>query len=167
MPNPVRKIESVNAKAETLLQEALAEGERISDRLEDLVRLIDALIPVIPAERRVAYLQLAERFRGIDKPTRSDPINDNIIEFVKARRGVTTTEVREALTAQGFAVDQKRVANSLDYLARRNRVQRIASGWYGDPEAEPMSVERLLTERYGPPTHRGYRSNDGPEPDCY
>lgn len=49
-------------------------------------------------------------------------------------RLVVTAEVREALTSKGIAVDQKQVANSLDYLVRRRQLVRIGPGRYRDPE---------------------------------
>jgi hypothetical protein len=167
MAETARQPEDINASAETLLRQTLAECEQAADRLRDLLRLADALIAVLPPNGRIAYLESAARFRAAARTAPADALNDNIVEFVKAQQGVTTAEVREALTAHGVAVDQKQVANSLAYLARRNRIHRIAPGWYCDPEANAREVEKMLTERYGPPTHRGLPPGMNQEPDCY
>jgi hypothetical protein len=161
MVNPVRKPESVEAGAEALLQDALAECDQTMGRLGDLLRLIDTLIAVLPPERRTSYLQSIERFQSLPRTARRDPINDNIIAFIHGKQGVKAVEVKEALTGLGMSVDQKRVANSLDYLSRRGPLQRIGRGEYRiDPAAE-AEVERMLTASYGPPTRRGHPPGEG------
>ncbi|HEX5453021.1 MAG TPA: hypothetical protein VFX06_04455 [Stellaceae bacterium] len=103
------------------------------DRLGELLRLVDTLLAVLPPERRSFYLQSVARFQTVPRSGKRDALNDNIIAFVKGKQEVTATEVRDALIGLGMPVDQKRVANSLDYLSRRGQLERIGRGRYRDP----------------------------------
>ena len=133
MANPAQKQTSVSEGAEVLLQDALAECDQLVGRVGDLLRLVDTLVAVLPPHRRTYYLQSATRFQGVPRNGRREAINDNIIAFVKGKQEVTTTEVRDALAGLGMAVDQKRVANALDYLSRRGQLERIGRGKFRDP----------------------------------
>jgi hypothetical protein len=167
MVQTARQLENIDASAEALLRQTLTECEQAADRLRDLLRLGEALVAVIPANRRVEYLQTLARLRSVAKAPRSDPVNENIVQFLKGKPRVTTAEVRDALTGKGLAVDQKQVANSLDYLTRRELLERIGRGEYRINPAAEAEIDRMITERYGPPTYRGLPPGMNREPDCY
>jgi len=157
-----RQPERVETSAETLLQQTLNECEQATGRLRDLLRLVDALIAVLPPERRIAYLEPAERFRSVARAVgRSDPVNENIVQFMFGKPRVTTSEVREALTDNGLPIDQKQVANSLDYLTRKGQLERIGRGEYRINPAAEAEIEKMLTASYGPPTYRGHHPGGG------
>jgi hypothetical protein len=160
-----RQTDQFDATSEALLERTLTECDELAARLKDLLHLADALIAVLPPERRISYLESAAVFRAAAKAVRSEPLNDNIIKFVKGKEQVTASEVREALTSKGLAVDQKQIANSLDYLVRRGQLERIGRGQYRAPvrggNAADAAIEDILTELYGPPTFRGYRPTSG------
>jgi hypothetical protein len=125
---------NLDTSSEVLLQQTLDECEEIATRLRDLLRLADALIGVLPADKRVSYAQKAGRFRATARPMRGDSINDNILEIVRQSERVTANEVCNRLLNKGIPVDQKQVNNSLDYLVRREQLQRIGPGRYRIPE---------------------------------
>lgn len=160
MANPVQKPAGIDAGAETLLRDALGECDQVMDRLGNLLRLVDTLVAVLPPERRTFYLQSIARFQTVPRSGRRDAINDNIIAFIKEKQEATVSEVREALINQGLSVDQKRVANSLDYLCRRGQLERIGRGQYRTSLGD-AAIEDILTEQFGPRTFRGHRPTSG------
>lgn len=129
-----RQTDQFDANSEALLERTLVECDELATRLKDLLRLADALVAVLPDERRVFYAQKAARFRAAARPTRGDPINENIIEIVREKEHVTATEVCNRLLNRGIPADQKQVNNSLDYLVRREKLQRIGPGRYRMPD---------------------------------
>lgn len=167
MATRVRKTEQLEAGAETLLQQTLSECDQAASRLGHLLRLANALVAVIPADRRIGYLHSIARFQAAAKAERAEPINDNILVFLKGKPKVTASEVRDALTGKGLTVDQKQVANSLDYLTRRGQLERIDRGEYRINPAVEAEIDRMLTERYGRPTYRGLPPGMVEEPGCY
>lgn len=157
MANARVKTQEIDTEAEALLDKTLADCEQLTGRLKDFLRLADALIAVLPPERRIAYAQRIVRFRTVVRPVRSGATNDNVLAIVSEKEEVTAAEVRDALADKGIPVDHKQINNSLDYLARRGDIRRIAPGRYKyDPAAEALAVEEMLSDSYGPPTHRGH-----------
>jgi hypothetical protein len=123
--------QQADAEAEAFLERTLAECEHAAGRVKDLLRLADALIAVLPLDRRIAYAARTAAFRAIARPGRgSGAVNDNIIAIVTEKEQVTAADVRNALMHKGMAVDQKQINNSLDYLARSGRLKRIGRGRY-------------------------------------
>jgi hypothetical protein len=169
-----QKASRVDANSERLLDDTLVECEQLSARLKDLLRLADALIAVLPLERRLAYTESLKRFLSVARPARPGrPINDNIISIIAENPQVNSQEVCERLISQGFSVDQKQVANALDYLVRRGELERIARGQYrinqrpAGPDGADQAVEDMITEKFGPPTYRGLPPGMKGEPPCY
>lgn len=148
MAQTIWKSEKIIAPAEALLDQTLEECDHCVDRLRELLPLIDALIAVLPPERRVAYLEFASTFRSLARAIRNDPINDNIIAFAKGKEEVKSSEFRDALISKGLAVDQKRLANSLDYLSRKGQLERIGRGRYRDPATGAGYVGDATGEGY-------------------
>ncbi len=135
MANAARQAAPVENDAEALLKRTLAECEEAAARLKSLLNLVDPLIGVLPPERRKTYQESADRLRALTRLVRgNDPINDNILAIVKEKHQVSASEVREALVSRGLPIGSKQVLNSLDYLVRRNRIERIGPGRYRDPE---------------------------------
>lgn len=164
----------VNANSERLLDETLAECEQLTTRLKDLLQLADALVAVLPSERRLAYSESLKRFLPVSRPARTGrPINDNILSIIAGNPQLNSQEVCERLIDQGFSVDQKQVANALDYLVRKGELERIARGQYRinqrslGPQSADEAIDDMMTEKFGAPTYRGLPAGMKGEPSCY
>lgn len=158
---PAKRSARLDNDAEALLQRAIDECEDMSTRLKDLLRLTDALIAVVPAERRPHYAESIAKYRMVSRPRRIEALNDNIVSIVREKQRATVADVRDTLTDQGVPTDQKQVTNALDYLVRRGQLVRIAPGVYQhDRAATDRAIEQILTDAYGPPTYRGHPPSD-------
>lgn len=162
MASPARKPENMDASAEALLKQALEAGDKAAEKLRDIVRLADALIAVLPPERRGLYIESIRQLHSLARSEgRIDAINDNIIALIKGREAITVSEVRNALIEQGLSVDQKRVANSLDYLVRCERLERVGRGQYR------ILIDRISNGAGTHSTRSGrYRRKPVPSGDC-
>jgi hypothetical protein len=154
----------VDDDAEALLERTLAECEEHAARVRDLLRLVDALLAVLPPDRRAEYAKRVSDCQMTGRSPRGIPLNDNIVSIFSEKQELTATEVRDTLVGQGVAIDSKRVANSLDYLTRTGRIARIDRGRYriiAEGATDALVIEHLLSEAYGPPTYRGHRAGHG------
>jgi hypothetical protein len=120
----------VDTNSEALLEQTLAECEETAARLKDLLRLADALIAVLPAERKIFHSPAVARFRAVARSAPAAAFNDNVIAIVTEHQPLSTQDVCSLLINRGIPADQKQVSNSLDYLARRGQLHRIARGRY-------------------------------------
>jgi hypothetical protein len=114
----------------------------IEKRLSHLSSAIDALMELIPENRRVIFADRVAELRRPAKASNRTAAYDAVVDLLEHSEATTewsAPQVQKALSP-GSSLEQGQVANILSYLARKNRIVRTARGKY-------VRVEPLLAAR--------------------
>jgi predicted transcriptional regulator of viral defense system len=105
-------------------------AEKRTAVLIDLARNLIAILP--PPERAVYSRRLSEMRIKPPSETRGTPTYDNVVALLAHSdvKPVNVVVVQNELNQRGVVADKKSVHNSLNYLARKGRLKRIARGHY-------------------------------------
>jgi hypothetical protein len=134
------------ASYEAALAQALSEEASTRDLLEklrakvilldaDIAKLsdaVDALMPLIPADRRAPFAEKLAAMRPPAKLNRGTTAYEAIVELLdrSVAREWSAPEVQDALISAGTPIQAEQVHNVLSYLMRRKRLSRTGRGKY-------------------------------------
>lgn len=99
-------------------------------RRQNIVEAIKLLLGTLPADDRIGALEdITEWLRPIPAPRAGDVLGV-VVRLLPRRHAWTVTELREEVAALGVEASAKEVYNSLGYLTRKRRINRVGYGRY-------------------------------------
>lgn len=116
----------------------------VEGQISRLATAIEGLLPLLPEERRIEYLNRLSELRPTQRNNRGSTAFEAIVALVDRppAREWTAPDLYNKLVADGVAVEIEQVHNALNYLTRKGRLMRTSRGRYV-PTGMALAIERV------------------------